>query len=112
MESKFLARLYNQITDASALLIRIETPKEKLEFVREVFSVHIVLKMFGEHTYFDYSDLNMIAADNLREVVMKADAVLKAKKCAQIIAQVSGLSEQEVSIALAGSLSGNSQIAI
>lgn len=55
------------MTDATGLL-RIETPKEKLDFVREIFSVHIVLKMFGEQTYFDYSELNMIAADNLREV--------------------------------------------
>ena len=99
------------MTDATGLL-RIETPKEKLDFVREVFSVHILLKMFGEQAYFDYTELNMIAADNLREVVSKANEVLKSKKCTQIIAQVSGLSEQEVSVALAGSLSGNALIAV
>jgi len=58
----------------------------------------------------------MIAADNLVEVVLKADEVLRSKKCTQIISQVSGRSEQEVSGALAGRLSGvfaaNSLIAV
>ncbi len=55
----------------------IQSPKEKLDFVREIFSVHVVLKLFGSEPYFDYSDLNLIASDNLREVVKLADMVLK-----------------------------------
>ena len=55
----------------------IQSPKEKLDFVREIFSVHVVLKLFGSEPYFDYSDLNLIASDNLREVVTLADMVLK-----------------------------------
>jgi hypothetical protein len=77
-----------------ATLSRIETPKEKVDFVREVFSVHLVMKMFASQPYFNYKDLNMIAADNLKEVVAKADAVLKSQKCWSIVAQVSGMTEQ------------------
>jgi len=51
--------------------------------------------------------LNLIAADNLKEVVLKAEAVIKSPKCCAIIAQISGMSEQEVSSALAGTLSSN-----
>ena len=55
----------------------IQSSKEKLDFVREIFSVHVVLKLFGSEPYFDYSNLNLIASDNLREVVTLADMVLK-----------------------------------
>ena len=64
--------------------------------------------MFGSQPYFDYSDLNLIAADNLKEVILKVDEVLKSPKCWSIVAQISGLSEQEVGKALTGTLSGNS----
>ena len=55
------------MTDTTALL-RITTPKEKLDFVREVFSVHLIIALFVNEKAFNYSGLNMIAADNLREV--------------------------------------------
>ncbi len=67
VDSKFLARIFQQMTDTTALL-RITTPKEKLDFVREVFSVHLIIALFVNEKAFNYSGLNMIAADNLREV--------------------------------------------
>jgi len=67
VDSKFLARLFQQMTDTTALL-RISTPKEKLDFVREIFSVHLIITLYVHENSFNFGKLNMIAADNLREV--------------------------------------------
>lgn len=80
----------------------ILTPKEKLDFVREIFSVHILIKKTAERVL--GSGKNLIAADNLREVWEKAEAVLQSPKCFAIVAQVSGLSEKEVQIALSAKI--------
>jgi len=48
----------------------MQTPAERLKVIRDTFSVHIVLCFFNQNCRSAFKeDLNMIARDNLDEVV-------------------------------------------
>jgi hypothetical protein len=68
---------------------RTLTSADKLHIIRETFSTHVVIVYFGTQGG-DY--LNVIARDNLCELVNRAKQLVCSREYATLIAQVAGLS--------------------
>lgn len=50
-----------------------QSSEDKLNIVRETFSIHIILAYLSGQSHFNKQNLNLIARDNLTEVVTKAN---------------------------------------
>ena len=93
--AKFTCRLF----DSMATMKTMETAfndAEKLKIVRETFSVHIVLAYFGAPS----SQMNLIAHDNMIEVVTQAKKLLSMTPYRLLLSEFSGQSLEEVRKAL------------
>lgn len=77
------------------------TNAEKLHIIRDTFSVHIVLCFFAHADRFkSTSQLNLIARDNLQEVVAQATALVAMTPYKNLISEASGISLETVRKAL------------
>jgi len=79
--------------------------KDKLRILREVFSMHVAIRIFGSKAVTNYKMISRLAGDNLTELTQKCNALIEDDSFKQAVAKASGCDRKVVDCAFQDSVS-------
>lgn len=74
--SALIKRTYGQISSVQDWQ-SAKTDKDKLFIMREVFQMHLVIRLFASKAVTNYEMISRLAGDNLCELVQKCNALIE-----------------------------------
>ena len=95
----FLRRLHAEVYSLADWQAA-KTPEEQLPIIRQVFSVHTALRIFGSDELTNYKELSLLAGDNLREVIYKCDELVCDFSFRAALEKITGLPQETIQRAL------------
>jgi hypothetical protein len=81
-----------------------QTDNDKLPIIRQVFAMHLAIRLFGSDDVTNYKMISLLAGDNLRELIYRCDELVCDLTFRACIASISGCSSDEVNIAFKDSM--------
>lgn len=78
--------------------------------MREVFSTHLSVILFGSEAVTNYKKISILAADNLRELLYKCQTLVRNDEFKQAVATAAGVDAETLDKALQGTFSSPQQL--